>query len=109
MPPSVLDDLGVVPSYYLRYFYLHDAVVAEQREGTAPGRPRSRRSRTSCCELYADPALDTKPELLGQRGGAFYSEAAVALLASLLGDTGGRAGRQRAQRRHPAASSPTTR
>ena len=38
--------------------------------------------------MYADPALDRKPELLGQRGGAFYSEAAVALLASLVGDTG---------------------
>ena len=39
-------------------------------------------------EMYADPALDRKPELLGQRGGAFYSEAAVALLASLVNDTG---------------------
>ncbi len=37
-------------------------------------------------EIYADPALDTKPELLTHRGGAFYSEAAVALLASLLTD-----------------------
>ena len=38
--------------------------------------------------MYADPALDRKPDLLGQRGGAFYSEAAVALLASLTGDKG---------------------
>jgi 6-phospho-beta-glucosidase len=37
-------------------------------------------------ELYADPALDEKPELLGQRGGAYYSEAAVQLAAALLGD-----------------------
>ena len=36
--------------------------------------------------LYADPALDRKPELLGERGGAYYSEAAVALLASLVTD-----------------------
>ena len=35
-------------------------------------------------ELYADPALDEKPELLAQRGGAFYSEAAVQLAAALL-------------------------
>ena len=53
-------------------------------------------------ELYADPALDRKPELLGQRGGAFYSEAAVALLASLVGDTRGHPGRERAQRGHDA-------
>jgi 6-phospho-beta-glucosidase len=38
-------------------------------------------------KLYADPALDVKPEALTRRGGAFYSEAAVALLASLLDDT----------------------
>jgi len=39
--------------------------------------------------MYRDPNLDTKPELLGQRGGAFYSEAAIGLVASLLGDDGG--------------------
>jgi 6-phospho-beta-glucosidase len=38
--------------------------------------------------MYADPALDRKPELLSQRGGAYYSEAAVALLASLVSDAG---------------------
>jgi 6-phospho-beta-glucosidase len=38
--------------------------------------------------MYADPDLDTKPELLSRRGGAFYSEAAVALMSSLFGDTG---------------------
>src|SRR5262249_29236467 len=30
-----------------------------------------------------DPGLDTKPELLEQRGGAWYSDAAAALVASL--------------------------
>jgi 6-phospho-beta-glucosidase len=38
--------------------------------------------------MYADPALDTKPALLEQRGGAFYSEAATRLVASLAGDDG---------------------
>ena len=33
--------------------------------------------------MYADPSVDAKPALLGQRGGAFYSEAAINLLASL--------------------------
>jgi 6-phospho-beta-glucosidase len=39
--------------------------------------------------MYKDPTLDTKPELLEHRGGAFYSEAAAQLIASLhdgLGD-----------------------
>ena len=86
-PPSVLAAGAFVPSYYLRYYYLHDAVVAEQR--TAGTRAAAVAAiEAELLRLYADPALDTKPELLGQRGGAFYSEAAVALLASLLGGTG---------------------
>jgi 6-phospho-beta-glucosidase len=39
-------------------------------------------------EMYGDPTLDEKPELLARRGGAFYSEAAVDLAASLLGGGG---------------------
>ena len=39
-------------------------------------------------ELYRDPRLAEKPALLEQRGGAFYSEAATALIASLSDGTG---------------------
>ena len=39
-------------------------------------------------ELYKDPTLDTKPKLLEERGGAFYSDAAAALVASLHAGTG---------------------
>lgn len=85
--PGLLRRLGVVPSYYLRYFYAHDAVVREQRE--APSRAAEVAAmEKQLLELYADPSVVTKPELLARRGGAFYSEAAVALIASLLGDRG---------------------
>jgi 6-phospho-beta-glucosidase len=85
LPAPVMNDLGAVPSYYLHYFYEHDAAVAALR-----GRP-TRAEEVAGIErellrLYADPALDHKPELLTHRGGAFYSEAAVALLASLVSD-----------------------
>jgi 6-phospho-beta-glucosidase len=87
LPPSVLHDLGAVPSYYLRYFYAHDAVVAEER--TRPTRAEEVAAiERELLAMYADPDLDYKPELLSERGGAYYSEAAVALLASLVGDTG---------------------
>ncbi|WP_037906891.1 6-phospho-beta-glucosidase [Actinacidiphila yeochonensis] len=83
LPRPVLDRLGVVPSYYLRYFYAHDAVVEEMR--TKPSRAAEVAAMEKrLLEMYADPALDEKPELLAKRGGAFYSEAAVALAASLL-------------------------
>ena len=85
LPQGVLQELGVVPSYYLRYFYCHDAVVAEQRRHATRAEEVARLER-ELLALYADPALDRKPGLLGERGGAFYSEAAVALLASLVTD-----------------------
>ncbi|NXY98450.1 6-phospho-beta-glucosidase [Streptomyces sp. BR123] len=85
LPHAVLDRLGAVPSYYLRYFYAHDEVVRE-----LGGKP-SRAAEVAAMErellaLYADPALDEKPALLARRGGAFYSEAAVDLAAALLGN-----------------------
>nr|WP_311132501.1 6-phospho-beta-glucosidase [Nonomuraea gerenzanensis]SBO95552.1 6-phospho-beta-glucosidase [Nonomuraea gerenzanensis] len=85
--PELLRRLGSVPSYYLRYFYAHDAVVREQRsKPTRAAEVAGMEARL--LELYADPAVVTKPDLLSRRGGAFYSEAAVALVASLLGDRG---------------------
>jgi alpha-galactosidase/6-phospho-beta-glucosidase family protein len=86
-PLPVLHDLGAVPSYYLRYFYFHDTVVGEQRAGPTRAAAVAAIER-ELLELYADPALDRKPELLARRGGAFYSEAAVALIASLFSDGG---------------------
>lgn len=87
LPRPLLDRLGVVPSYYLRYYYAHDAVVRELR--TKP----SRAAEVAAMEkellaMYGDPALDEKPELLARRGGAYYSEAAVDLAAALLGGSG---------------------
>jgi 6-phospho-beta-glucosidase len=87
LPESVIHEVGAVPSYYLRYFYAHDFVVAEER-GQPTRAQQVAEIERRLLEMYADPALDRKPELLGERGGAFYSEAAVALLASLVGDTG---------------------
>jgi len=87
LPASVLHDVGAVPSYYLRYFWAHDTVVAEER--TRPTRAEEVAAiERELLDMYADPALDHKPALLAERGGAFYSEAAVALLASLVTDTG---------------------
>ncbi|RFC74264.1 6-phospho-beta-glucosidase [Streptomyces sp. AcE210] len=87
MPRAIVDRLGVVPSYYLRYYYQHDAVVREMR--TKPSRASQVAAmERELLEMYGDPALDEKPELLAKRGGAFYSEAAVDLAASLLGGGG---------------------
>ncbi|UAJ80809.1 6-phospho-beta-glucosidase [Leifsonia sp. ZF2019] len=87
LPSSLISLLGSVPSYYLRYYYAHDEVLREQLD--APTRAEAvQRVERELLELYADPAQDSKPEQLAQRGGAFYSEAAVDLIASLTSDRG---------------------
>src|SRR6478672_9851055 len=81
-PASLLERLGAIPSYYLRYFYLHDSVLEEQRAGK-PRAAEVAEIERELLELYRDPALTTKPALLERRGGAYYSEAATQLVASL--------------------------
>jgi 6-phospho-beta-glucosidase len=84
LPAELIQRLGVIPSYYLRYYYAHDLVVEEQKH--SPSRASAVAAmETTLLEMYRDPTVDEKPELLAKRGGAFYSEAAVELLASLVG------------------------
>lgn len=84
LAPGLLTRLGMVPSYYLRYFYAHDEVLAEQL--SEPSRAEAVRAiEAELLAIYADPNEDTKPEALERRGGAFYSEAAVELLAAIMG------------------------
>jgi len=87
LDPGLLRELGAIPSYYLRYYYAFDEVLAEQRNGHVRADEVIDLERR-LLEMYADPTLDTKPELLGNRGGAWYSEAAAQLLASLNDGTG---------------------
>jgi 6-phospho-beta-glucosidase len=87
LPRALLDELGAIPSYYLRYFYAEREVVAEQQVEPPRAQVVADIERR-LLELYRDPSLAEKPALLEQRGGAFYSEAAVALVASLTADTG---------------------
>ncbi|MEA4943425.1 MAG: 6-phospho-beta-glucosidase [Propionicimonas sp.] len=84
LAPGLLGQLGMVPSYYLRYYYAHDEVLAEQL--VEPTRAEAVRAiERELLELYADPAVDTKPAALEGRGGAFYSEAAIEILAAING------------------------
>ena len=87
LPPYLLRRLGTVPSYYLHYFYEHDDVVDELRR-TASRAEVVAAIEQELLQLYADEELAEKPELLRQRGGAGYSEAAVELVASLVGEAG---------------------
>jgi 6-phospho-beta-glucosidase len=82
LPPELLLELGAIPSYYLHYFYAHDEVLRAQLDGV-PRAAAVAEIERKLLEMYRDPRLDDKPKLLEQRGGAFYSEAAVGLVRSL--------------------------
>jgi 6-phospho-beta-glucosidase len=82
LPRRLVEELGAIPSYYLHYFYAHDEVLAEQLAGV-PRAETVMEIERGLLDLYRDPSLNEKPALLEQRGGAFYSEAAIGLAASL--------------------------
>jgi len=88
IPVDLVRALRSVPSSYLRYYYCFDTVLREQTTG---GHSRAQEVidiESQLLEMYRDPMLETKPALLEDRGGAFYSEAAAQLMASLHDDRG---------------------
>jgi 6-phospho-beta-glucosidase len=87
LPVELIRALGALPSYYLRYYYATREVVEEQRTAT-PRAEEVMEIERELLRLYRDPTLAAKPPLLEQRGGAFYSEAAAQLVASLHAGTG---------------------
>jgi len=90
LPLAQLKASGVIPSYYLRYFDRFNEVLRHQLEGGETRASEVMEIERRLLELYRDPDLDVKPSLLDDRGGAYYSEAAARLIASLhdgRGDT----------------------
>jgi 6-phospho-beta-glucosidase len=87
LPIDLIRAVGAIPSSYLRYYYRPAHVLAEQRAGHIRAEEVLEIER-GLLELYRDPELDEKPKLLEERGGAWYSDAAAALVASLHAGTG---------------------
>jgi 6-phospho-beta-glucosidase len=88
MPAELIRAVGAIPSYYLHYYYLTGEVLEHQRSGAKTRAEEVMEIEAGLLELYKDPSLDEKPKLLEERGGAFYSEAAAQLVASLHAGTG---------------------
>jgi 6-phospho-beta-glucosidase len=88
--PDFLRSLKALPSYYLKYFYMTDSMLADQLDSYAKHGSRAqvvKRLEDELFEIYKSPELNEKPKQLEQRGGAYYSEAAVNLMKSLYNDT----------------------
>lgn len=84
--PEFIEALGMIPSSYLRYYYLRDEMAPH-----LAAQPKTRAEvvmqvEEKLLELYADPSRDTVPEELSKRGGAYYSTVAVALMDAIVND-----------------------
>ena len=87
MPLDMIETIAAIPSYYLRYYYLTRTVLEEQRAGHTRAQDVMD-IEARLLEMYRDQSLAEKPALLADRGGAYYSEAAAQLIASLYDDAG---------------------
>ncbi|MFN5936289.1 MAG: 6-phospho-beta-glucosidase [Roseiflexaceae bacterium] len=86
IPPRMIQLLHAIPSGYLDYFYMTAAHVDHQRQSPTRAEVVMDVERR-LLERYADVHLCEKPPELMERGGAYYSTAAAALICSLhLGD-----------------------
>ncbi|WNF51509.1 6-phospho-beta-glucosidase [Bacillus sp. SG20001] len=84
-----LKGLGVIPCPYHRYYYKTSDMLAEEKKAATNEGTRAevvRALENDLFELYKDPDLDIKPPQLEKRGGAYYSDAACNLIASIYND-----------------------
>jgi len=87
-PPFLLEMLHAIPSGYLQYFYLESQVIERQNTGVPTRAEVVMDVERRLLERYSDPHLCEKPHELMERGGAYYSTAAAALIESLWSGDG---------------------
>ncbi len=86
--PRLVESLGMMPNYYLGYYYTTDHKLAEQETW-----PPSRAEQVMAIDAdllreYADPGRSEPPADLMKRGGAYYSTLATQLLNAHYNDLG---------------------
>jgi 6-phospho-beta-glucosidase len=81
-----LKTVGALPCAYHKYFYMKEEMLEEQLKELETKGTRCevvKGVEAELFELYKDPELAIKPPQLQQRGGAYYSDAACNLIASI--------------------------
>lgn len=84
-----LSAMGMLTSPYHRYYYAGAKMLAEEQSDMASRGSRAmqvQKIEEELFEIYADQKLHEKPKQLEQRGGAYYSEAAVSLIDAIYND-----------------------
>lgn len=85
---GTLKTLGMIPNYYLQYFYTTQKKLEAQKRWPPSRAEEVMAIEADLLKLYADPALSEPPAELMKRGGAYYSTLATELLNSHYNDLG---------------------
>ena len=85
---KTIESLGMIPNYYLQYFY-YTAHKFEEQKKWPPSRAEAvMEIEKDLLRDYADPNLTEPPAELMKRGGAYYSTLATQLINAHFNDLG---------------------
>lgn len=85
----IIELLGAIPNDYLQYFFYRERKLEEQKNAEQTRGEACREIESRLLSYYANEQNCEVPPMLAERGGHLYSEAAVALIASLAGTAPG--------------------
>lgn len=84
----MLEALGIIPNYYLQYFYYTHKKLEAQKKWPPSRADEVMEIEKDLLREYADPNLSEPPTDLMKRGGAYYSTLATQLINSHYNDLG---------------------
>lgn len=85
-PMELLHSMKLLPCGYHRYYYLEKEMLEHSLEEFKDGGTRAQQMKeveAALFELYKNPDLNTKPEELQKRGGAYYSDTACECISAI--------------------------
>lgn len=86
--PRMVEALGLIPNYYLQYYY-HTAQKLAAQQRWPPSRAEEvMEIEAALLQQYAEPDRKAPPENLMKRGGAYYSTIATQILNAHHNDLG---------------------
>jgi 6-phospho-beta-glucosidase len=86
--PETIAALGMLPNYYLQYYYQRARMLAKQAEWPPSRAEAVLEIEAQLLKQYASPELREPPAELMQRGGAYYSTVATQLINAHFNDLG---------------------
>ncbi len=86
MDEDLLYSIKAIPSGYLQYFYYREHQLKHLNENEKCRGEVCMQIEEELLKMYSDTKFTKKPEILNERGGYMYSEAAISLLSAIAND-----------------------